>query len=133
MRAPAIQTDWRTWLDASLFPIKIYVVAAVLWLISWRSCISLNNDYSNFDIFGILPSPAYLIARDFSTFAYFVSGGYILSAVVLMAGGVVQAIVRSWRAATWNISFAAAALVIGWFVWDYVITIDPNRIISRIL
>jgi hypothetical protein len=97
MRTRVFYPDWRTWLDASLLPFKIYTVLAVVWILGWRACVS-RNDWAMDDSY---------------TVAYFVALGYILSATALMAGAITQGTIRSWRAGSWSVSFAGAALVIG--------------------
>jgi hypothetical protein len=108
MRNRAAETDWRTYLDASLFPLKIYTVLAVIWVIAWHVFLPTDNS-----------DPLGMATADFNTFASFVAAGYVLSGLILMVGGFIQAGIGSRRAWIWNISFAAVALIIGIYMVHY--------------
>lgn len=97
MRNRVAETDWRTYLDASLFPLKIFTVLAVIWVIAWHSLLPGSNSDPD----------------DFYTFASFVAAGYLLSGFILMAGGIIQGGFCSQRASLWSLSFAVVALIIG--------------------
>ena len=106
----ASQTDWRTWLAASLFPFKLYVILAAICLFAWHAR---------------LPEPAqhavawHMAIGDFNTAVVGAMLGYALSTVVLVAGGFVQMSISSRRAALWSISFGVAGLIIGLILWHY--------------
>ena len=97
MRNRVVYPDWRTWLDASLFPFKIYTVLAVVIVMAWRAAASGNK----------------WALADSYTFGHFVAIGYFLIAAILLAGGIFQGVIHLWRAGTWSMSFASVALVIG--------------------
>jgi len=102
MRNRVAQTDWRTYLDATLFPLKIYTVLAAIWIIAWHARLPSHPA----DTTGWL-------WLDFSVFAGSVAWGYLLSGLILLAGGLIQVGYCSRRAWIWSLSFAATALVIG--------------------
>jgi hypothetical protein len=102
MRARPAYIDWRTYLDASLFPLKIFTVLALVWVMIWRMrvpdddfCFSMSH------------------MADFYYVAGWVGVAYIWCAILLMMGGIVQAFRCSQRAAIWSISFAVAASISG--------------------
>jgi hypothetical protein len=96
------EVDWRTYLDALLFPLKIYTALAVIWIAIWHALLPVDNS-----------DPLGLATTDFYTFVSFVAAGYILSGLILMAGGIIQLGLCSRRAWIWSLSFAVAALIIG--------------------
>jgi hypothetical protein len=100
MRNRAAETDWRTYLDASLFPLKIYTALAVIGIMARYALLPTD------DVLGMLTA-------DFYTFASFVAGGYLLSGLILITGGIIQGGFCSQRASLWSLSFAGAALIIG--------------------
>jgi hypothetical protein len=93
-----------TWLAGLLFPFKLYVVLAVIGVLSWRAM--LPEEYSDAREFAI---GAFNAVKDFLTL------GYFLSTVLLVGGGLIQVLRNSRRAAAWSFGFALAALIIG--VW----------------
>ncbi|HTR41664.1 MAG TPA: hypothetical protein VMH87_08625 [Pseudomonadales bacterium] len=111
MRNRAAEVDWRTYLDASLFPLKIYTVLAVVWMVIWHACLPTYPPYpSNF---APLADPVIMAMDDFYTFASFVAAGYLFCGLILLAGGIIQVGLCSRRAWIWSLSFAVAALIIG--------------------
>jgi hypothetical protein len=100
--------DWRVWLAASLFPLKIYTVVAALWLIVWHAGLPANKSYS-----------WYNAVSDFSFFADCVRQGYFLVAFALVLGGLIQWFKCSRKAALWSMAFGVAAFVIGVILSPY--------------
>jgi hypothetical protein len=108
MRARPAQIDWRTWLDASLFPLKIFIAITVFCLVGWHT--RLQHESFNFgDATDLGATPA----GDFYIFASWTTLAYFLSAITLTIGGFVQAFFSTRRAAIWSISFAVIGLIIG--------------------
>ena len=97
MRNRPPEIDWRTYLDASLFPFKIFTAVAVVWILCWHAFFLTDKS-----------DPG-----DFYTFASFVAAGYLFSGAVLLVGGLVQVGFSSRRAWIWSLSFALVALIIG--------------------
>lgn len=101
MRNRPAEIDWRTYLDASLFSLKVFTVLAVVWMLCWHAFLPTDN-------------PLHLAATaDFYTFASFVAAGYFFSGAILLVGGIIQVGFSSRRAWIWSLSFALAALIIG--------------------
>jgi hypothetical protein len=92
------RTDWRTWLAASLFPFKLYVALALI-AVFYLKAISVDEDFG----FG----------ASYNLTTVFIAAGYFLCLLVLTIGALVQAAVRSDRAALNSAWFALAALIIG--------------------
>jgi hypothetical protein len=117
MRARPPQTDWRTWLDASLFPLKIFIVLAMVCMVGWHATLPKQTPDSWY--FLIINSPFATPVGDFYTLARWAALACILSAVAMTIGGIIQAVIRLRRAALWNVSFAVLALAIGIWLLAY--------------
>lgn len=113
MRARPPQTDWRTYLDASLFPLKIFIVLAVVCLIGWHALLPQGNSRP-WDFFISKPPEANPM-WDFYVIASWTALAYVVSAIVLTVSGVIQAFFSTRRAAIWSLSFAIAGLIIS--IW----------------
>jgi hypothetical protein len=114
MRASA--PDWRVWLAAWLFPLKIYTVAALLWLIYWHSILPANftRGWTGLD------QDWYRAASEFATVAGYVRLGYFVVASILVIGGIVQWFTRSHRSAWWSLGFGIGAWVAAiWLCYHY--------------
>lgn len=116
MRTRPPQIDWRTYLDASLFPLKIFIVLAVVCLIGWHMQLSRVNPKSWGDI---TISPQVNPAWDFCIIAGWAALAYVMSAIALTIGGLVQAFFSTRRAAIWSLAFAITALIIGIWLKGY--------------
>ena len=90
-----------------MFPLKLYMVAAVAWLIIWRSTLS-RNESSSFTNF----TDAYWLNAEsnFGTIAGYVRLGYFLVALILLVGGSVQWFKHSHKAAIWSLAFGISRL-----------------------
>jgi hypothetical protein len=54
---------------------------------------------------------------DFYYIAVWAGAAYLWSAIILMIGGIIQAVKCSPRAAIWSLAFAVAASVVGAILW----------------
>jgi LytS/YehU family sensor histidine kinase len=115
----ASQTDWQMWLAASLFPFKLYVMLAVICLFAWHARLPAQDSVM-----------WHIAIGDFNTAVVGALLGYVLSTVILVAGGFVQMSMCSRRAALWSFSFGVAGLIIGLILWYYT---DQNYYDSMIL
>ena len=75
------RTDWRTWLAACLFPCKLYVALAFLWVIKRKMDLP---DYDDNEY------PTYLAGdttrESFCVIAEYVARGYVLCLIILVFG-----------------------------------------------
>jgi hypothetical protein len=108
--------DWKGWLSASLFPLKIYTLVAVPWLIVWHSRLPQNRSSG---LNGFLDERWFYVVSDFSAVAGYVRFGYFVVALVLLIGGVVQSFKQSPKSASGSIAFGIAAVVLGTWLGGY--------------
>ena len=108
------RTDWRTWLAACLFPCKLYVALAFIWVIKRKM------DLPNFDNYEYPWYLAGVIARDgFCAIAGYVASGDCLCLISLVLGMLIQVGIGANRAALASGLFAAAALIIGLMIMHF--------------
>jgi hypothetical protein len=100
--------NWKVWLSASLFPLKLYTALAVLWLVIWHSLLPANQSSA---LTGIFDAGWHARVSDFCAAAQYVRLGYLLIAFVLVVGSLVQWFKQSHKAASWSFVFGAGALV----------------------
>jgi len=117
----AFQPDWRTWLAASLLPVKIYTVVAVLCLIVWHAFLPAN-DWSRSTGFDWAWFNA---INEFNFIARYIWQGYLLAAFILMLGGLVQLFKCSRKAGLVTIFFGIAAFIIPFVAMSFLCEI-PN-------
>jgi hypothetical protein len=112
----ATRTDWRTWLAATLFPFKIYVILAFLWFIKW-----------DFELPKQVSETWFLESGSFIFVMKCITTGYFLSTIVLDGGAFVQMVAGSYRAAFGSILFGVTALIIGLSISSFIARLKQDR------
>jgi hypothetical protein len=114
-------TDWRTWLAACLFPFKLYVALAFLWIVKWNA--SLPN----------LDSDMWILEREnLGFFAENVALGYLICGAVLILGTSIQLYVGAYRAALVNGLFGLAALIVALAIFDIVPIVMEHEVFKPV-
>jgi hypothetical protein len=102
----------QVWLAAALFPLKVYTVLGFVPLLIWHAKLPPTVQVPPW---GSRRWPEYLDSAryDFTYFAQFAILAYFVTGVLLVLGGLTQALTCSRRQAILSISFGLAALIIG--------------------
>jgi hypothetical protein len=119
-------TDGETWLAASLFPFKVFVIAGVFAALGLRAMLpSYEQTWSwsmpPHELDGVQIIASATNNLDFREILIFTIFGYIFSSILLVIGALAQQLIYSNRAARWSLAFGVFALIIGTSLWIYTV------------